>query len=391
MVRPRLQSAIPLLFSVVAAFSATGCAEQEGSGVPDPGVAQPDPGDGEDELREQSLKLVGVDALTVKDSPVLKAGAEGALACSGDHFVRDGRERITCTRGDERLEVILHKAEKKAVVAHRQSRSGAATFFVCTSSGNGPGDLPGSLGCSKKAATSASGHGGLASPFAPTAPGIRINNAHLVGGSGQLLRAMAPHTTEEYGDLAAAGVGAVLVFKNQTGHDDLGEEIAELASRGVPASRVSSIPFKWKDIGPFAEPCKQTIEALKFIASNVDAGRKTFFHCTVGEDRTGMLAAVHRLINEPGLAADAAFDQEMCERGYGSGNPLKPAFVTGALEQGLTPLYRKLAFLVATGKIKKTLLDPAVCAADPESDAGFSANALPLARLQCGTSTRFEP
>ena len=154
---------------------------------------------------------------------------------------------------------------------------------------------------------------------------------------------------------------------------------------------MGSIPFKWKDIGAFAEPCKQTIEGLKFIASNTAAGKKTFFHCTVGEDRTGLLAAMHRLVSEPTLGADKAWDQEMCERGYGSGNPLKPAFVTSALDHALTPLYRKLAWMVATGKIRANQLDPAVCSADPEGDAAFAANALPLTRLQCGTSTRFEP
>lgn len=384
MVRVRLLSGMFLLFSAFTLAGASGCAAEEGSGVPDPEAS-------EDEIREQSIKLVGSGALTAKDSPVLKAGAEGALACSSDRFVLDGRERITCTRGTERLEVILHKAEKKAVLVHRQTRSGAAAFFVCTTSGNGPGDLPSSLACSKKAPTSASGHGGLASPFAPTAPGIRIQNAHAVGTSGLLLRAMTPRSADDYGDLVAAGVGAVLVFKNQTGQDDVGEETTELTNRGIAASRVASIPFKWKDIGPFAEPCTQTVQALKFISTNVAAGQKTFFHCTVGEDRTGMLAAVHRLLNEPGLGADAAWDQEMCERGYGSGNPLKPAFVTGALAQGLTPLYRKLAWMVATGKISKTQLDPAACDADPQADAAFDASALPLARLQCGTSTRFQP
>lgn len=81
----------------------------------------------------------------------------------------------------------------------------------------------------------------------------------------------------------------------------------------------------------------------------------------------------------------------MCERGYGSGNPLKPAFVTGELHRGLTPLYRKLAYLVATGKIAATNLDPAVCNADPEAEVTFAASAVPLARPKCGASTRFEP
>lgn len=380
---------------MIAMFGATGCAAESDADpiaapVVDP-AAEPAAG-GEDELREQSLKLVGVSALTVKDTPALKAGATGALACS-DRFVLDGRERITCTRDGEHLEVILHKAEKTAVVIHRPAGAGidTRTFFVCTTSGNGPGDLPSSLKCTKKAPTSASGHGGLASPFASTVTGIRIQNTHTVGTGGLLLRSMAPRSTDDFGDLIAANVRAVLVFKNPTNATDVASELTELTGRGLAVSSVTNIPFKWKDIGPFAEPCKQTIDGLKFIAANVAAGKKTLIHCTVGEDRTGLLAATHRLLNEPTLTADRAWDEEMCEGGYGAGNPLKPAFVKGSLEQGLTPLYRKLAFLVATGKITAANLDSAVCSADPEADATFAAAATPLARLKCGTSTRFKP
>jgi hypothetical protein len=368
---------------MVAALVAAGCAAETDPEVPADAV--------EDELREQSLKLSGTDALVVKDTPALKAGAGGDLAC-GDRFVVDGRERITCTRGHELLEVILHDAEHTAVVVHRATgRSGKATFFTCTTSGNGPGDLPASLTCAKKAATSSSGHGGLASPFASTVPGLRIQNAHAVGSGALLFRGMAPRSADDYADLAALGVGAVLVFKNPTGQDDVGEEITALTGHGLAASRIANIPFKWQDLGPFEESCTQVIDALKFIGKNVAAGKKTYFHCTVGEDRTGLLAAVQRLLHEPSLGADKAFDEEMCENGYASGNPLKPAFVTSAVENGLTPLYRKLAFLVATHEITATSLDASVCTTDPTTNATFAAKALPLARLKCGVSTRFEP
>ncbi|MBX3192024.1 MAG: tyrosine-protein phosphatase, partial [Labilithrix sp.] len=262
----------------------------------------------------------------------------------------------------------------------------------CTSSGNGPGDLPSSLKCTKKAPSVSGGGGGLASPFASSVDGVGINNTHLVGSSGMLLRGMAPHGDGDLSDLIGAGVGAVLVFKNQTGTGtDVADEMTELAQRGIPASRIVNIPFAWKDIGPFQTPCEQTVAGLAFLADNLAAGHKTFFHCTVGEDRTGLLAAVHRLLAEPDLTAERAWDEEMCERGYGGGNPLKPAFVKGQLDRGLTPLYRKLAWLVAQGKLRAGELDPAVCALDPETDATFAAGAVPIARLACGTSTRFEP
>lgn len=355
-------------------------------------AAEPNAG-GEDELRELSLKLVATGGLHVDDRPALKQGASGSLACA-DRFVQGSRERVTCTRGRELLEVIVDKTSKKAVVLHRPegTSNDARTFFTCTGSGNGPGDLPASYSCSKKAPSTGSGNGGLSSPFAPTIAGIRIPNAHAVGSSGLVVRGMAPRDDDDYQDLLTAGVAAVLVFKNQTGTGhDVADEIQELKSRGLAASRVVNIPFKWKDLGSFEETCKQTVEGMKFIATNAAANKKVFFHCTVGEDRTGLLAAAHRLANEPGLGADKAWDEEMCERGYGGGNPLKPAFVKGQLEAGLTPFYQKISWMIATGKIKADSLSAAACANDPASDPAFAAAAIPRERLKCGTSTRFEP
>jgi Tyrosine phosphatase family len=344
----------------------------------------------EEELKEQSLKLVTEGGLAVRDVPALTTGAEGTLACA-DRFTLDGRERLTCTRGKETLEVIVQTAEKRAVVIHRpQGRANdKRTFFVCTTSGKS-GDLPGSLACSKKVPSTA-GHGGLASPFASTVPGLDIPNAHTVGKGSNLLRGMAPHSEEDFAQLASTGVGAVLIFKNPTGLKDIPTEIATLEAHGIAASRIESIPFRWRDIGAFADPCKQAVEALSFIATSLAAKKKTFFHCTVGEDRTGLLSAMQRLLHEPSLTAERAWDEEMCERGYGSGNPLKPVFVTGALEDGLRPLYRKLSWLVAHGKLTAASLDPKVCASDPEADKTFAKTAPPLERFACGTSTRFEP
>lgn len=384
-----------LLFCVVTSLVG-GCAAEATapSGSPSDPAADPTAG-AEEELRELSLKIVGSGGLHVEDRPALEQGATGSLACAeASRFVQGTRERITCTRGRELLEVIADKATKKAVVLHRPkgTSTDTRTFFTCTTSGNGPGDLPSSLSCAKKVPTSGSGNGGLSSPFAPTAAGIGIPNAHAVGGGSLLLRGMAPRDDADYTDLLNAGVAAVLVFKNQTGTGhDVADEMQELEDRGLAAARVVNIPFQWKDLGSFQQVCEQTVEAMKFIATNVAAGKRTFFHCTVGEDRTGLLAAAHRLATEPGLGADRAWDEEMCERGYGGGNPLKPAFVKGQLEGGLTPFYQKISWMIATGKISSASLSTAACGNDPASDPAFAAAAIPRDRLKCGTSTRFEP
>lgn len=348
-------------------------------------------GTGEDDLTALSLKITGTEDTVVTDKPALVAGAEGSLACA-ERFELAGRVRLGCTRGKEILEVIVDAAAKKAVVVHRPIGRGVdkRAFYACTTSGNGPGDLPSTLKCNPKTPTT---HGpGLASPFAPTAPGMTIPNAHVVGKEDLLLRGMAPRTEEEMGQLFSSKIGAVLLFKNQTGKgNDVAEEMAELEKRGIPGSRILNVPFAWKELTSFEAPCKQTIEALAFVEANVSAKKKTFFHCTVGEDRTGFLAAMRRMLVDAEMTPERAFDEEMCENGYGSGNPLKPAFVVGALEaeSGLTPLYQRMAYLVATKKITAAKLDAAVCKTDPAKAADFAKTALPMERLRCGTSTKF--
>lgn len=370
------------MFCGVTALSSQGCA-----------APVDEPAQADEELRALSLKIVGSGGLHVRDTPRLAPGAEEQLG-GCERFDAGDRTRIACGRDRELLEVIVDKAAARAVVVHRPEGRfrDKRTFFTCTTSGNGPGDLPATLACEAKKPASSSGHGGLASPFPSTVPGLHIPNSHEVGAGGLLVRGMAPRSAEHYDQLFAAGVGAVLVFKNPTRDgSDVSDELDELAARGLGPEQIAHIPFRWKDLPGFEEPCQQTVHALQFLAANATAGRKTFFHCTVGEDRTGLLAAVHRLLEEPGLAAEAAWDHEMCERGYGSGNPLKPAFVVGALEGGLTPLYRKLAYLVAKGRLRAGALDPAVCAVDPATEPEFEAEAVPHARLRCGTSTRYEP
>jgi hypothetical protein len=354
-----------------------------------------DEGSSEEDITSSTITLGGAaGAFTVKDSPRLKSRVRSDLECK-ERFDIDGRSRLTCSRSSEHLEVIVRKDDGEAVLVYRKdgANSDRKQFFKCTISGSGPDGLPSKLSCAAPppaAPTEGGGHGGLSSPFHSTVDGIDIPNTHLVGTSGKLYRAMAPRSDEEYDQLIAKGIGAVLVFKNQTGTGtDVADEITKLGTLGIPASRAKNIPFAWKDLPNYQDPCKQTVEGLKFIKTNLAADKKTFFHCTVGEDRTGLLAAMHRLLTEPNLDAGAAWDGEMCERGYGAGNPQKPAFVRGKLEDGLKPLYRKLAYLAKKGALDS--LDTNVCANDPSSEADFEAEALPLDRLKCGTSTRFSP
>jgi hypothetical protein len=202
---------------------------------------------------------------------------------------------------------------------------------------------------------------------------------------------MAPWTDDDYADLQGYGVKSVLVFKNQTGTGtDVADEVARFEAAGL---HVDQIPFEWKDFANFKDPCEQTVAALQILAKSVSARKKIFFHCTVGEDRTGYLAGLHRLLRESSATPRTMFSEEMCERGYGSGNPLKPYFaVVQKLDTQLTPLFLKMAYLIESGKLTTKNLSTAVCASDPAKDPAFSADPeLDPKTYRCATSTSFVP
>lgn len=202
-----------------------------------------------------------------------------------------------------------------------------------------------------------SANAGLKSPFKSSVEGINIPNTHDVEGDGSILRGMAPfgHINE----LAKADVTDILIFKNQT-RDEVDKEIALLKEAGYSSKNIHHIAFKWKGFESYKVACEQTIEALQIMKRVWENGGKTFFHCTVGEDRTGYLAGLWRMMSA-GWTMTEAFQGEMCENGYGHGNPQKPWKVYGAIRKDLTPLYIAMASMVESGKLSYDNLDVSLC------------------------------
>ncbi len=198
---------------------------------------------------------------------------------------------------------------------------------------------------------------GLKSPFESSVEGINIPNTHDVEGDGTILRGMAPfgHINE----LVAADVTDILIFKNQT-RGEVDKEIKLLKEAGYSSDNIHHIAFKWKGFESYQVACEQTIEALQIMKRVWEKGGKTFFHCTVGEDRTGYLAGLWRMMSA-GWTKNEAFEGEMCENGYGHGNPQKPWKVYGAIRKDLTPLYIAMAGLVEQGSLSYDRIDASVC------------------------------
>ena len=357
-------------FSLVAAFAAsTACAAATDTQGAEASTS--------DALSRLTLDVTGSSASLRGKTWSCKTGVETSAA-----------SRLDCTNATDTFEIIVRTGGILGVDA---PRSGAApkTFYECTRTG-AHGAFEGSYACTSAASHPRTGGGGLVSPFDSTVTGVHVPNAHQVAPF--VFRGMEPRTGADFDALKSAGVRSVLVFKNPTRGSDIPGEIA---TWGFAASDSLHLPFPYKDLPPFKEVCTQTVDALRFVSEHAQARTPVYFHCTVGEDRTGYLAGLYTMMRD-GTAAKTAFSSEVCEWGYGQGNPLKPSFVVGELEKGLTPLYRKMAYLIRTGAIGEGTLDASIaCASDPSTgasarDFAASAEGIP-ADFHCGTSTHFVP
>ena len=191
------------------------------------------------------------------------------------------------------------------------------------------------------------------SPFESTVPGITIGNTHLLDNKG-ILRGSQP--AKKLSELKAWGVTDVIIFKSPT-KDEVKEERATLKELSMKSHHIA---FRWKELVSPEVACKQVVRALKILRDNRNKNRVTFFHCTVGEDRTGLLAGVWRILDD-GLTADEAWNTEMCPNGYADGNKFKPKSVASAIHAELTPLYFALAEKIKNNELSLANFNSSIC------------------------------
>ncbi|MES2526755.1 MAG: dual specificity protein phosphatase family protein [Bdellovibrionota bacterium] len=172
-------------------------------------------------------------------------------------------------------------------------------------------------------------------------PGLTIPNSHQVDKGGNVFRGRQPEKLVD--ELAHIGISDVIIFKNDV-KGEVVKEIAELNRLGIKSHH---IPFRWKQYPSMQEACEQIVEAISIIKKVKAVNGKVFLHCTAGEDRTGTVMGLYRMMSEK-MSQAQVFRGEMCPRGFSDGNPHKPKAVTSAIEAELTPLFVTLA-----GKIEK--------------------------------------
>lgn len=184
--------------------------------------------------------------------------------------------------------------------------------------------------------------------------GLTIKNSFEVGKSGNVFRGREPG--KNVGELAHIGITDVIIFKNEV-KQEVTKEIAALKELGLKSHHIA---FEWKDLSSMQGPCEEVIEALQIIELVKSKNDKVYFHCTAGEDRTGVLAGLFQMLDAKQSRA-AVFKDEMCARGYADGNLKKPFMVYNAVHKALTPLFIALAEKIESGELKSGKLSKKVC------------------------------
>lgn len=183
----------------------------------------------------------------------------------------------------------------------------------------------------------------------------KIKNFHPL--SEQIYRSAAPGKNNPF--LTKIGFTHVLIFKNEIKGEVEAEE-REL-SKIIPSQNIYKIPFRWKGLGPIESSCEEVVKGLQYLVQ-VEKSRsnKILFHCTAGEDRTGVLAGLYRMLYHR-WSIDRAFNEEMCPHGYEAGDKGKPSNVVAAIRREVTPVFLAVASLIIDKHISFNNLDVNAC------------------------------
>ncbi len=195
-------------------------------------------------------------------------------------------------------------------------------------------------------------------------PGLTIGNTHeVLNAPGRIIRGGQP-TLRNLPQLAAIHTTDFVIFKYDN-QGEVAQEIQELAKH-FPRAQVHHYPMSWNAIVDDV-PCRYTVQALNdLMAAARTPGRVAYFHCTYGEDRTGLLAGLLRMTTQ-GWTADKAFHTEMCPHGFGFGDTTRSPAIGAKSEAGLVPIFLQLASQIqGHGVNLNTVFDPAMCDVKPK-------------------------
>jgi len=188
--------------------------------------------------------------------------------------------------------------------------------------------------------------------------GYNLPNSHWVDLDQRILRSKGP--TKYVSELVELNIKHVIIFKDAT-MNDVDKEMSELKKANFKSENIHHLRARWRDIESPKVACEQFITALKIIRDvKYTTNDKILFHCTLGEDRTGSLTGLWKML-DLGASVDDVFENDMCAHGYEAGNPKKPEFINKIIRRELTPIFIMMAGMIENNIISRENLDISIC------------------------------
>lgn len=185
-----------------------------------------------------------------------------------------------------------------------------------------------------------------------------LGNAHSLREDNRILRGAAPEG--RLGKLKEHGVTDVVIFRDGVA-DAVEREKTNLKKLGYAEQSIHHIPMKWRKFPSFKEGCENAVAALQIMqAVENDPKKKLYLHCTMGEDRTGMIAGLYRMVFQ-GWTVEQAFKSEMCARGFSEANPRKPEEIAAIINGDLKLIFARMAAMSEAGVLNSKSLSVQAC------------------------------
>ena len=211
------------------------------------------------------------------------------------------------------------------------------------------------------------------SPKPSTVKGLPIPNSYFIEKNkkgGAIIRGSAPLNHHNLELMKKFGISEYIIFKNDKAGEVKGE-IGGLLELGVRKDSVTHIDFDWKDNENFNSGCQKLIQGINLLKLAMKNNKKIYFHCTTGEDRSGVLAASYLLAVDRKTNIKKLFKNEMCAKGYEAGDPEKDKDVVARIRAGLTVTFLKMAYRIDQAKKEKHPINENICSTDPEAEADY--------------------
>lgn len=215
-------------------------------------------------------------------------------------------------------------------------------------------------------------------PFSSTLTAFEsLGNVHSLTPDDRIIRGAVPNSSVDL--LLKERVTDVLSLQ-PSDHPQWQKELTILEESGFLKKQIHNVSMYWDRPTPFKEQCIQYLKVLRILKEvKQDRSRKIYFHCTMGEDRTGLVAGLYRIIFDK-WSFEKVVAGELCAHGYAFSNLSKPKAVAKKIQDNLGVSFIEMVDLVEQDRLSFANLDDKICDAEPNIKPAVVAKRLKLMR-----------